>query len=331
MVGQGGDAFSAQPRGSLVDLLARLAVDDARFALVLVAQKGEQPPARVAVLLDDGVANVRPVEAGDEQAGAFQLQADDDVGAGVLVRGGGERHARHIRVALVQHAQAQVVGAEVMPPLADALRLVDGKEAEQPARMQRVELREKAGRGDALGRRVHQRQARARHLGLGPAGLAGVQRRVEERRAHAGFLERADLVVHQRDQGAHHHRDAVSGTLARDRRHLVAQALAAAGGHQHDRAAARRDVPDHLRLQAAERRVAEDFLQDGERRAGGSAHARRRFASGFSRAGKGSAVWYFTCLRAKLERMLPTPGTRARKSTMKRSSACMSGTTTRIR
>ncbi len=55
---------------------------------------------------------------------------------------------------------------------------------------------------------------------------------------HAELLERADLVVHQRDQRAHHERHAAAGAVARDRRHLVAQALAAAGGHQHQRVAA---------------------------------------------------------------------------------------------
>jgi len=43
-------------------------------------------------------------------------------------------------------------------------------------------------------------------------------------------------------------------------------------------------------------------------------HARSpRFVS------RGSAVLYFTCFKAKLERMLATPGTRVRWSTRKRS------------
>src|SRR5690606_3562131 len=41
-------------------------------------------------------------------------------------------------------------------------------------------------------------------------------------------------------------------------------------------------------------------------------------------SGSGSAVWYLTCFSAKLDLMLPTPGMRERKSTMKRSSACTS-------
>ena len=45
--------------------------------------------------------------------------------------------------------------------------------------------------------------------------------------------------------------------------------------------------------------------------------------------GSGNAVLYLTCFSAKLDSRLPTPGIFARKSTMKRSSACTSATITR--
>jgi len=38
-------------------------------------------------------------------------------------------------------------------------------------------------------------------------------------------------------------------------------------------------------------------------------------------ATSGSSVWYLTCFRAKLDLMLPTPGTLDRNSRMKRSNA----------
>ena len=78
---------------------------------------------------------------------------------------------------------------------------------------------------------------------------------------NARFLERADLVVHQRDQRADDDRDALAGAMANDRRHLVAQALAAAGRHQHQGVAAAGDVIDDLFLGAAEFAVAEDLAQ----------------------------------------------------------------------
>ena len=79
---------------------------------------------------------------------------------------------------------------------------------------------------------------------------------------HAGFCERTDLVVHQRDQRAHDDRHAALGAMARDGRHLETQALAAAGGHQHQRVTALHHVVDDLGLRAAKSAVAEDVVQD---------------------------------------------------------------------
>ena len=91
---------------------------------------------------------------------------------------------------------------------------------------------------------------------------------------HAVQLQRLHLVVHQRDQRADDHRHPVAGPVPGDRRHLVADALATAGGHQDDRVPARDDVLDDLGLIALERREAEDFLEDGGW-GGGRGHAVR--------------------------------------------------------
>jgi hypothetical protein len=106
---------------------------------VFVVQKAQQLLLGL-VLLDDGVADVGPVEAGHEQARFFELQALDDVGAGVVVGRGRQRQARHARELLVQRAQAQVFLAEVVAPLADAVRFVDGKQAQQAALVQRSSM-----------------------------------------------------------------------------------------------------------------------------------------------------------------------------------------------
>src|SRR5258706_8103757 len=51
--------------------------------------------------------------------------------------------------------------------------------------------------------------------------------------------------------------------MSRDRRHLIAQRLAAAGGHEHEGVAAVDQVIDDLGLRAAKGAVAEHLLQDG--------------------------------------------------------------------
>ena len=99
----------------------------------------------------------------------------------------------------------------------------------------------------------------------------------------AGLLERGDLVLHQRDQRADDDGDAVAGAVADDRRHLVAQALAAAGRHQDERVAAGADVLDDLFLRAAEVGVAEHLAEDAAR-GGGDARRRAQGLGGHGRS-----------------------------------------------
>ena len=98
-----------QPLGVSSTLLAATGSRRCRLAVVLVAQEGSSCCWRGAVLLDDGVADVGPVEAADEDARPAGLQAADDVGAREGVGGGGERDPRHAGEALVEHVQRQVV------------------------------------------------------------------------------------------------------------------------------------------------------------------------------------------------------------------------------
>ena len=79
---------------------------------------------------------------------------------------------------------------------------------------------------------------------------------------NACFFERAHLVVHERDQGADHHGDAALSPMPRDGRHLVAQALAAACGHQYQGIATLSNVRDDPFLLAAESAVTKDVSEN---------------------------------------------------------------------
>ena len=78
----------------------------------------------------------------------------------------------------------------------------------------------------------------------------GILGRVEERGAHADEVQRIHLVLHQGDERG----DDDAGARAHQRGDLIAQRLAAAGGHQHEGVAAGDDVLDDLALLAAEAR-----------------------------------------------------------------------------
>jgi len=181
--------------------------------------------------------------------------------AGEVVGGGRQGHAGHARVALVQHTEVAVVGPEVVAPLAHAVCLVDGKQRQQPALVQRIEQRQKAGRGQALGRGVQKGEFTAQQLFFYLCGFVHAQAAVQERGRHPGLVQRAHLVVHQRNEGRHHHADALARAVFHDGGHLVTQAFAAARGHEHQRIAAAQHMRHDVCLRPAKGGVAKHLFQ----------------------------------------------------------------------
>ena len=193
---------SAQRKRPSLHLAPRQAVNDAGLAFVLGAQEGQQLGAGVG-LLDDAVADVGPVEAGDEDARVLEAQVGDNFLARRLVGGGRQRDARHVRVALVQDGELEVFRAEVVAPLRDAMRLVDGEEGEAVA----LGLGQQAGeigRQQPLRRDVEQIQFAVREGALGAVGLHCRLAGMDAGGAHAGLEQRRHLVLHQRDEGRNH-------------------------------------------------------------------------------------------------------------------------------
>lgn len=193
-----------------------------------------------------------------------QVQAFGDLALGRRIGGGGQRHARDVRPAFVQHRELAVFGTEIVAPLRDAMRLVDGEQRDAAAFQQGQEARvQQALRGD-----VKQVQIARQQGAFDPLCVLRVQRGIEEFGAHAELAQRLDLVLHQRDQRRDHNADAV----AQQRRHLIAQRLAATGGHQHQGIVTRSDVFDNGLLWAAEVVVTEDAA---EQFVGGGIHPLR--------------------------------------------------------
>ena len=143
---------------------------------------------RRVFFLNDGVADVGAVKAADKLLGIFQLQTLHDVGPCERICGGGECQARHACVALVQHGEGAVLGAKVVAPLAHAMRFVNGKQAELPLGIERVELRQKAWRGDALWRGVEQGDVAPAQPLFHRIGFFTTQAGVEKRRLYSGFV-----------------------------------------------------------------------------------------------------------------------------------------------
>ena len=206
------------------------------------------------------VADVGPVEAGDDQPVLGNAELDEDVGARALVGGGGQRQPRHLAMLVEQGQQQPIVGPEIMAPFGNAMRLVDREQGDVGFLQQPLE---RLGRRP-LGRDVEQVE------------LAVAQRVADRARVLAGAGQRggvnpealgaAHLVLHQRDQ----RRDDDRGAVPRQRRQLVAERLARPGRHHRQRVLPGDRPIDHRLLHAAEvgkaETVVEELMHAGHRR-----------------------------------------------------------------
>ena len=252
VVRQRREALLAQEGRCFIDLLARQAVNDASIAAALAEERHQLLARRL--LGHDAVEDVRPVEARQEALGTLQVQALDDLLAGTHVGGGGQGDARHMREQLGQLAQLQVFGAEIMAPLRYAVCLVDGEQRN----VQPLQEVQHARLYQALRCQVEHLHFAAAQAPGQLALLLRAQGRVQRCGRNAEFIEGGDLVVHQRDQRRHHHRQA----RAQQPRHLEAQRLAATGWHQHQGIATIGHAFDDRCLAPTETVVAEDILEN---------------------------------------------------------------------
>ena len=253
MVRQRVHAGAAQPLGGVVDAAPRQAVDDAGVALMVFLQKAQELLPG-PVLGDDRVPDVGAVETAHELGGAAESQAVHDLAPGGLVGSRGERDAGDVGEVFVQGRELEVLRAEIVSPLGDAVGFVDGEKGEAGAREQfQCAVAEQALRGD-----VEQVQLAVRDGRFDLKHLLVRQGRVEARGADARLAQTLHLVPHERDQ----RRDDHAHPVAHDGRDLVAERFAAAGGHENQAVAPGHRVFDYGLLLAEEGRVAEDSVED---------------------------------------------------------------------
>ncbi len=205
-------------------------VDDRRRAAQLVQPADERSQPRLLAVDDlDVVAEVRPDDA---RADDLRLAAQGVGDLPLRRRGRGRRHAEDRRPAerVERAADEEVVGAEVVPPHADAVHLVDHDETD-------VDLRdrvEEAPGAEPLGGDVEHPVTAFGHSAQPRRRLVGVERGVDQRRLGRDLgRQLVDLVLHQRDQRAQHERR----SRPQHRGELVGERLARAGRHQRERVA----------------------------------------------------------------------------------------------
>ena len=234
----------------LLHILARGAVDDAAFRGVFQRVGGDAGQLALRLQALHAEEEVRAVEPGHRLVGVAQTQKAHDVAPHARGGRGGERRDDRTRGQLRDEvADGEVRRTEVLPPLRHAVRLVHSHERDARGSGELEEARI----GKALGRHVHDLvgplRRTAQHGGL----LAGRERGVQIRPAHARVDERAHLIAHERHERADHKREAVQ----HDAGHLIADRLARARGHDRQRVAAAKDGRDHALLPRPEASVSE--------------------------------------------------------------------------
>ena len=193
---------------------------------------------------------VGPREAAEDLGSvAAEAEADEYLVAHDRRRRGGAREDARRPQLLEQSADLQVLRPEVVPPLADAVGLVDRDERGREARGERSESRVR----EALGSDVRELEDTGAEPREPLAHLLRGQRCREEGRPDPALLERAHLVVHERDEG----RDDEGGAGQERRRQLVDEALAPAGRGDEQQPSALEQRLDRLALPRAERGVPE--------------------------------------------------------------------------
>ncbi len=212
---------------------------------------------RRAALGRHAVADVGAVEAAEEGARIVQAEPGRDLAPGRRIGGRGQRDPGHRGPALAAGRRARDTPGGSRGPTARrsaprrsrTARAAAGRARRGSRRRAAARARRRAGRP--------RRPRSARGPGSAPRAEAGVQ----ELGADAELAQRRHLVLHQGDQRT----DDDRGAVAQQGRDLVAQRLAAAGGHHDERVAAVHDAAHDLLLLAPEGAEAEDVAQDGAR------------------------------------------------------------------
>ena len=270
VIGAGGKPGGSEQRGDTERRALQRHVDDRRAGRARTQRVDQQLVARGRRHGRRQQRQIGSVEAGDDRVGLVDAEARADVGDDRRCRGGGQReHPLGAELARAP-GELQVVGPEVVPPLRDAVRLVDREKGDSRL----GELCEEAFVVEALRGDIEQLQAARAQALRGVPQLLEAEARVEPGSLDPLTREEVELVLHQRDQRRDDDRD----TVEQEGGKLVAEALTGAGGEDRERGAAGEERLDDLLLARAERVEAEP-VGENVTRALGSLHRAATVAS----------------------------------------------------
>jgi len=203
----------------------------------------------------DQQVEIGPIEAGGDHIrlgnGEFLAHVGDHPGRG---RGGEQQHLLDAELALIV-GQLEVIRAEVVAPLGNAVRFVDHQQGDRYL-------------GDEVSEALVLQALHRDHQNLQLAAACAVHhlhalltalRRVDARCRDAMGMQEGQLILHQRQQ----RRDDQGQVRQVQRRQLIAQGLARAGGKDRRRRTSGEYGADHRLLAGAQLIETEDTFEGG--------------------------------------------------------------------
>ncbi len=260
VIGQRLDAGVAQEFRQFLGLAPRAAINDAALPPMRHDEIGDLLAA--AGFCRHRQPQVGPIEAVDKHSGLTRKQPGQNVGARGGIGGRGESHGLHAAELRLHLAKPRIFRTEIMAPLRDAMRLVDGQELDLGA----LEQIERVRPHQPLRRDIDEAQFAAHQAIEHRAVFVRIVGGIERRGGNTIAAQLRDLIAHERDQRRHHNGKALA---AEQRRKLVTQRLAAPGRHHRQHIAAFEDRGHDLGLPGPEGLEAKGLAEHTFRRRDG--------------------------------------------------------------
>ena len=138
MVTGGADLPTTEETSHLLSPVTAGAIDDTAHPLLLCQKSGQLLIG--LVLFNDRIANIGAIKTGQMDKWLMQTESSQHIVARCIIRRGGQRNNRYLWEMVLQTTQLGIFWTKIMPPLGDAVGLINGEESQPQFRQPTQEI-----------------------------------------------------------------------------------------------------------------------------------------------------------------------------------------------
>ena len=173
----------------------------------MIGEKREQLLARI-IPFYNGIADIRAIEAGDKDFGCIKPKPDNDFLSRQFVSSGRQCNTWNVRIAFVQSRKLNVFRPEIVPPLRNAMCLIDGKQGNQTTLIELIHQPEKALGQQSFWRDIDEVKIAAHQTPFNFKHRCKIKRGVQKSGTNPCLQQGVDLILHECNQRRNHDTDA---------------------------------------------------------------------------------------------------------------------------